>query len=82
MSAIFKSLYSTSQSIKSLCHFEFCFRLGVYVVNTMEGLFIKKIEVKNDRIVLKSTNKSFIDIKVNTDDINIIGRVCGVLLKV
>lgn len=57
-------------------------RAGVYIVITTDGLFIKKIAVKDDRIVLKSTNKNFTDIKVNINDILIIGRVCGILIKI
>ena len=57
-------------------------RPGVYIVSTTDGLFIKKIAVKDDRIVLKSTNKNFTDIKVNINDILIIGRVCGILIKI
>lgn len=58
------------------------YKEGIYVVNTVDGLFVKEIELKDDKITLKSTNKSFIDIEVNTDDVNVIGRVCGAFLKV
>jgi len=57
-------------------------RPGVYVVNTIDGLFIKEIEVKDDRIILKSTNESFIDIELNANDVCIVGRVCGVFLRI
>ena len=55
---------------------------GIYIINTPDGLLVKKIEVKDDRIVLKSTNESFEDIEVVADKAEIIGRVCGVFLKV
>ncbi len=37
------------------------YKEGIYVVNTVDGLFVKEIELKDDKITLKSTNKSFID---------------------
>lgn len=55
---------------------------GVYVINTPDGVLVKKIKVKDDRIILKSTNNNFAGIEMIPDDISIIGRVCGVLLKV
>lgn len=55
---------------------------GVFIVNTSDGVLIKKIEVKEDRIVLKSTNKSFKDVEIVADEINVIGRVCGILVKI
>jgi phage repressor protein C with HTH and peptisase S24 domain len=55
---------------------------STYVVNTHDGLFIKRIEVKDDKIILQSTNNNFNDIVIASYDINIIGRVCGVFLKV
>ncbi|WP_455756467.1 S24 family peptidase [Sulfurimonas sp.] len=55
---------------------------GTYVVHTDDGLLIKEIEVKDDKIILKSTNKSFIDIEVIADDIEVVGRVCGVFLRI
>jgi phage repressor protein C with HTH and peptisase S24 domain len=55
---------------------------STYVVNTHDGLFIKRIEVKDDKIILQSTNNNFNDIAIASCDINIIGRVCGVFLKV
>jgi len=55
---------------------------GIYVINTPDGIFIKNIEVKDDKIVLKSTNKSFNDIEAIADDITVVGRVCGIFLKI
>lgn len=55
---------------------------GIYLVNTQDGLFIKKLNVNNDKVLLKSTNQSFSDAEFNTDDIEVIGKVCGVLIRV
>ncbi|MFY9074739.1 S24 family peptidase [Malaciobacter mytili] len=54
---------------------------SIYVINTLDGLFIKKLNIDNDKVILKSTNHFFSDIKLNINDINIIGKVCGVLVK-
>ncbi len=54
---------------------------SIYVINTPEGLFIKRLNIDNDKVILKSTNHFFSDIKLNINDINIIGKVCGVLVK-
>jgi len=55
---------------------------STYIVNTNDGLFIKRIELKDDKIILKSTNNDFNDIITTSSDISIIGRVCGVFSKV
>lgn len=55
---------------------------SIYVINTKEGLYIKCIKVNNDKVILKSTNQNTSDISLYIDDINIIGKVCGVLIKV
>lgn len=55
-------------------------RPGVYVVSTIDGLFIKHIEVKDDKIILKSINKNFTDIQADT--VHIVGRVCGIFIKI
>ena len=52
---------------------------SIYVVNTLEGLLIKRIEYKEDEYILKSSNKEYQDIKIK--DINIIGKVTGILTK-
>ncbi|WP_419770375.1 MAG: S24 family peptidase [Candidatus Marinarcus sp.] len=44
--------------------------------------FIKCIKVENDKVILKSNNQAFDDITLHIDDVNIVGRVCGVLIKV
>lgn len=54
---------------------------SIYVINTKEGLYIKSIKVNNDKVILKSTNQNINDISLHKDDINIIGKVYGVLVK-
>lgn len=55
---------------------------GIYLINTNDGLFIKCIKIENEKVVLKSTNQAFDDITLYIDDIDIVGRVCGVLIKI
>jgi len=55
---------------------------AVYLISTTDGLFIKKINKNNDKVTLKSTNQTFDDITLHIDDVDIVGRVCGVLIKV
>jgi len=55
---------------------------GIYLVNTQDGLFIKKLKVNDDKVTLKSTNQAFPDVQFNIDDIKIVGKVCGTLRKV
>ncbi len=57
-------------------------RAGVFAINTINGLFLKNIELKNDKIILKSTNTLYKDIYLHVNEVQIIGRVCGVFLKV
>ena len=54
----------------------------IYVVNTPEGTFIKKVNIDNDKVYLKSNNQTYETIVLNIEDISIVGRVCGVLTKV
>lgn len=55
---------------------------NIYLIRTNAGLFIKSIKVNNNKIVLKSQNENYNDIELNFDEVNIIGRVSGVLIKV
>lgn len=57
-------------------------RPGVYVINTVDGLFVKDIEIYNDKILLKSLNKEYETISIHIDNVNIIGKVCGILVKI
>jgi len=52
-----------------------------YVVNTPDGTFIKKVNINNDKIYLKSNNQAYETIVLNIEDISIVGRVCGLLTK-
>ena len=50
--------------------------------NTHDELFIKRIEVKDDKIIFQATNNNFNDTTIASCDIKIIRQVCGVFLKV
>ncbi|WP_422142004.1 S24 family peptidase [Malaciobacter mytili] len=54
---------------------------GIYLVNTNDGLYIKCVEVKDSGAILISLNQSYSNIETKIKDINIIGRVCGVLTR-
>lgn len=55
---------------------------GIYLVNTQDGLFVKMINVCEDEISLVSTNKTYHDMQFKRDEIDVIGRVSGVLLEI
>ncbi len=60
-------------------------RPGVYVINTLDGVVIKRIkfcDANCDVIMLESFNKEYETMQVHIDDIEVVGRVCGVLWKV
>lgn len=52
----------------------------VFVIDTKEGLFIKKIKYVNKKYYLTSINKEYLDIEV--EEFKIIGKVTGVLNKI
>lgn len=54
---------------------------NIYVINTPDGTFIKKLNIYNDKVYLKSNNQAYNDIWFKIDEIDIVGRVCGVLFK-
>lgn len=54
---------------------------SIYVINTKDGLYIKSIKVNNDKVILKSNNPNFSDLIYNISDMNVIGKVCGVLIR-
>lgn len=56
---------------------------GVYVLNTINGLFVKRLLI-NDAgdVELISDNKSYSNIPMKLDDVEIIGKVIGSLDKV
>ena len=53
----------------------------IYLINTKDGLYVKHIKVNNDKVILKSNNQTFNDIHLNSYEVDIIGKVCGVLIK-
>jgi repressor LexA len=55
---------------------------SIYLVNTKDGLFVKYINIENDKVILKSTNPNFSDVIFNINDVNIVRIVCGVFIKV
>ncbi|PHO14724.1 LexA family transcriptional repressor [Malaciobacter marinus] len=54
---------------------------NIYVINTPDGTFIKKLNIYNDKVYLKSNNQAYNDIWFKIDEVDIVGRVCGVLFK-
>lgn len=57
-------------------------KAGVYMINTKDGLYIKCIKIENDKVILKSYNKTFEDIQTTINDVNIVGKVCGIVNKI
>jgi len=53
---------------------------GVYVINTLEGLYVKKIKMQDNKYYMKSSNKQYDDVKL--DEFEVIGQVKGVYIKV
>lgn len=54
---------------------------NIYVINAPDGIFIKKLNMYNDKVYLKSQNQAYNDIWFKIDEVDIVGRVCGVLFK-
>ena len=54
----------------------------IFLINTKDGLYVKHINLCNDKVILKSNNQTFSDINLDIDEINIVGRVCGIFNKV
>ena len=52
----------------------------IFLVNTIDGIFIKKINIKDNRYYMKSNNTIYDDIELNNFDI--LGKVCGVMIKI
>ena len=52
---------------------------GIFIVNAKNEIYIKIIKQEKNSIILHSINKEFDDIRFNIDEINIIGKVCGIL---
>ncbi len=51
----------------------------IYLINSREGLYIKRILIKDKEYYMNSTNLLYANIKINDEEI--VGRVKGVLLK-
>ncbi|WP_458701364.1 S24 family peptidase [Sulfurospirillum sp. 1307] len=55
-------------------------RNGVYIVTTPMGLFIKRLQLRADgKVALVSDNSIYTDEIVNSEDIEVLGKVVGVL---
>ena len=54
----------------------------IFLVNTIDGVFVKSIKVNNDKVILKSNNLNYKDLLFNINKIVVIGKVCGVLIKI
>lgn len=52
---------------------------GIYVINTIDGLHVKRIKMKDNRYFMCSLNKQYTDIKL--DEFEVIGQVKGVYSK-
>lgn len=55
---------------------------GIFLINTKDGLYVKSINVNNDKVTLKSKNQNFNDICLNIYEVDIIGMICGLFIKV
>jgi repressor LexA len=54
---------------------------SIYLVNTKDGVFVKYINIENDKVILKSQNQTFGKLLFNVDEVNIIGKISGILIK-
>jgi len=55
-------------------------KTGVYIVSTLVGLFIKRLQLKADgTVALVSDNESYSDEIVNADEIKVLGKVVGAM---
>ncbi|WP_066246847.1 S24 family peptidase [Arcobacter porcinus] len=52
---------------------------GVFLVNTTNGLFVKRLKINEDKIDLISDNKEYLNLTLCVDEVTIIGKVLGVL---
>lgn len=53
---------------------------SIYLINTSDGLYIKRIHIKEDKHYIKSINNIYNDIELT--EYEVIGRVKGVLIKI
>ncbi|ABV67894.1 conserved hypothetical protein [Aliarcobacter butzleri RM4018] len=55
---------------------------NIFLINTKDGLYVKSINVNNDKVILKSNNHTFNDIYLDIDEVDVIGKVCGLLISI
>ena len=54
----------------------------IFLINTKDGLYVKHINLYNDKVILKSNNQTFNDIYLDIDEVDVIGKVCGLLISI
>ncbi len=55
-------------------------RNGVYIVSTLVGIFVKRLQLKSDgTVALVSDNEAYSDEIVNAEDIKVLGKVVGAM---
>ena len=52
---------------------------SVFLVNTTNGLFVKRLKINGDKIDLISDNKEYSNLTLCVDEVTILGKVLGVL---
>ena len=52
---------------------------SVFLVNTTNGLFVKRLKTNGDKIDLISDNKEYSNLTLAVDEVTILGKVLGVL---
>ena len=52
---------------------------SVFLVNTISGLFVKRLKINDDKIDLISDNKEYSNFTLCVDEVTILGKVLGVL---
>ena len=52
---------------------------SVFLVNTTNGLFVKRLKIHGDKIDLISDNKEYSNLTLCADEVTILGKVLGVL---
>lgn len=55
---------------------------GIFVVSAKDEIYIKIIKQEQSNILLQSINEEFNNIRFNIDEIDIIGKVCGIIKKI
>ena len=52
---------------------------SVFLVNTTNGLFVKRLKTNGDKIDLISDNKEYSNLTLCVDEVTILGKVLGIL---